>query len=422
MKAKKIYSIALFVSLLVLLPQLIKSQNLPEVVIISDVVGSLIDSTEKTTYCLFAEYSDKDFSSAQFIKSDDGNIQAIVYLKNKKIDKKIISQELFIEYQKQINKRPVKYSDIDMSYIYSVLLLDETEVYGTFKELKDKEIIFITNYSDTLTLPKIKILKLEKKMSISDSKKNRWFENPHDSRHFFAPTARNLQKGEGYFQDIYLFVAAVNYGITDNVTIGGGMSIVPFMGFENQILFLTPKIGYKLNDKLNVGGGILYANTSDFTDYDFRERKRASTSIIYGVGTYGSKENNITLGIGYAGYKWKFQEYPIVVLGGMYRISRRAALVTENWFALIDYEISNEQDNYVWNPEWEYIMNDGIVTYEQVNNEPMAIISYGVRFFSEKICVDLGFFNGLGKFKEELTGSDKFFFPGIPYLDFVVKF
>jgi hypothetical protein len=41
------------------------------------------------------------------------------------------------------------------------------------------------------------------------------------------------------------------------------------------------------------------------------------------------------------------------------------------------------------------------------------LISYGIRFFNEKLSVDLGFLNTIG---------DGMLFPGIPYIDFVVKF
>ncbi|KAF5434981.1 hypothetical protein C5S36_04075, partial [Candidatus Methanophagaceae archaeon] len=261
MKIKHNCSIFFFIGLLLSAPNLIVAQNLPEVIIISDNVGPLIDSTERAAYCLFPEYLSENFNSAQFFKLYDDKIEVVIYLKNNKTYKKIISQELFTEYQKQINKRIINYNKADTSFIYSVLLLDETKIYGTFEEIKEKEIVLITNYSDTLIIPKIKILKIEKKMSISDSKNSRWFENPHDTRHFFAPTARSLQKGEGYFQDIYLFIAAGNYGITDNITIGGGFSIVPFIDIDDQIFFLTPKIGFQLKEKFSLGGGVLYANT-----------------------------------------------------------------------------------------------------------------------------------------------------------------
>ncbi|MBE9480617.1 MAG: hypothetical protein IMY69_02855 [Bacteroidetes bacterium] len=44
----------------------------------------------------------------------------------------------------------------------------------------------------------------------------------------------------------------------------------------------------------------------------------------------------------------------------------------------------------------------------------MAIFSYGVRFFGERISVDLGFINNKDIIEEIVIG--------IPYVDFVVKF
>jgi hypothetical protein len=66
------------------------------------------------------------------------------------------------------------------------------------------------------------------------------------------------------------------------------------------------------------------------------------------------------------------------MLGGERRLSRRTALLTENYFGSA--------------------MDGGLV-------------SYGMRFLAEKFTVDLGFFNS----------GREMIFPGIPYVDFVIR-
>ncbi len=397
--------------------QLIVSQNIHKVIVISDLVGTLIDSTERVKHALFLEYSDEDFQAAQFFQLSDSEKEIRIYLKNGEIASKIISDEVFTEYQKQINRKIINYNEIDTSFVYSIMLFDETVLYGRFLEIKEREVVFETNYLGLFTIPKNRVLDVEKSMSASDFQNQLWFPNPNDTRHCFAPTARSLQKGEGYFQDIYLFLGFVNYGVTNNISIGGGVSFVPFMDIEDQLLFLNPKIGFQVNDKINLGGGIFYASGPTFDDDEDDDKQRSRAGIGYGIGTYGSKENNATLGIGYGAIDGKAAKSPIVMLGGMYRISRRIALVSENWFAVIDFkkEIDDDQEYMFWNYQSQHIDYESI--YEQKYNEPTAIISYGVRFFSEKICVDLAFLNILGE-----IGPQQLFIPGIPYLDFVIKF
>jgi len=400
------------------------SQSQPEVFIISDKVGPAIDSTEKVNYLLFPEYSSEEFKVAIFYKYPDGKKIAKIYLKNSEIIDKVISEEKYKEYQKQINKRMIKYSEIDTTYIYRILLIDESVLFGRFIDIREKEIVFESMYLGTFTISKIKILKIIKSMPLSDFQNQKWFENPHSTRHFFAPTARSLQKGEGYYQNVYLLLNFVNYGITDNILIGGGATIIPGIGIEEQGYFLNPKVGFKVKDKLHLGGGaffVLLPNDSD-------EGSGINAGILYGVSTYGTEENNISLGMGYAYSNEGSLDYPIAMIGGMYRISRRMAFVSENWVTAFDYTTYREEfSHYEW---WPWHEGDTEGHIDDIYNEfpihkkgkPIAIVCYGIRFFSEKLCVDVGFFNILGEFARDELELGEFYLPGIPYLDFVVKF
>ncbi|UCG92905.1 MAG: hypothetical protein JSV97_04155 [candidate division WOR-3 bacterium] len=102
--------------------------------------------------------------------------------------------------------------------------------------------------------------------------------------------------------------------------------------------------------------------------------------ILYGVGTLGGSDSNITAGLGYGFVEWELADKPLLMLGGQTRLSRRMSFVTENWM---------------------------------VPGLDESFISYGFRFFGETMSIDLGFINLLG----DGTG-----FPGFPYIDFVVKF
>jgi hypothetical protein len=60
--------------------------------------------------------------------------------------------------------------------------------------------------------------------------------DPNYSRLLFAPTGRPLRAGDGYFSDYELLFPGVAYGLTDNVTLAGGVAIVPGLGLGEQLV------------------------------------------------------------------------------------------------------------------------------------------------------------------------------------------
>ena len=166
-----------------------------------------------------------------------------------------------------------------------------------------------------------------------------------------------------------------NYGISPNLSLGGGCSIFPTGSMSDQIYFFTPKIGLKQSEKFNVAAGALMLKMPDFEDED-----TPLISVLYGVGTWGAADRSFTFGLGYGMVDTDFADKPMVVLGGEQRLTRRLAFVTENWVI----------------PEVAH-----------------ALVSYGFRFLTEKFTTDFAFLN--------ITGGDAIF-PGIPYIDFVYSF
>lgn len=204
-----------------------------------------------------------------------------------------------------------------------------------------------------------------------------WPENPNTTRLFFAPTGRMLAPKEGYFSDTYLFFMNVAAGVTSRFTMGGGMSVLPTDNFSDNLFYITPKVGLVQSEKVNVAAGVL-AGIVGFDD----EVSDRTFGIAYGVATFGSENNSLTVGAGAPFAGGRFAENPVFMVGGEARAWRRASLVTEN-----------------------YVFSGG----EDIH----GLVSYGVRFLGERLSVDLAFFN--------VPGED-LIFPGIPYVAFAVKF
>ncbi len=206
-----------------------------------------------------------------------------------------------------------------------------------------------------------------------------WFLNPNDTRLLFAPTARMLPRGDGYFSAYYVVLPGVAYGITDRVTIGGGVSLVPGLSLGEQVYYVTPKVGFVQRENVQLAAGALIA-AAPFNDAgDTSER----FGVLYGVGTLGSRDRNVTLGLGWGFAGDDVESSPVIMLGGQTRVSRRVSLVSEN---------------YVFRA-----IGDG------------ALVSYGARFMGERIAVDLAFINFVG-------GGGGTIFPGVPFVGFVFNF
>ncbi len=154
-----------------------------------------------------------------------------------------------------------------------------------------------------------------------------YFDIGNGNRLFFAPTGRGLRKGEASLQDVNFYLVGVNYGITDNFSFGGYVSAVPGVSVADQLLVLTPKFSFPISEKLHVGAGLLYMRVSDFSG----NNTGVGAGIGYGVLTYGSADNNLTLGLGYGFVQGDIGSTPILQVGGQTRVSRRVSLVSENY-------------------------------------------------------------------------------------------
>lgn len=146
------------------------------------------------------------------------------------------------------------------------------------------------------------------------------FANPHDTRYFFGPSGIPIPKGKGYYQNVYVTLNFVNYGITDNFSIGGGFEFISTI-LGSPVWFLTPKLGFEVTEKLHAGGGLLMGGLAG----------EGVATLAYGVVTSGTSESNISLGAGYGLVDGDFSRYPAIMLAGTHRVSRTIALLTENY-------------------------------------------------------------------------------------------
>ncbi len=177
------------------------------------------------------------------------------------------------------------------------------------------------------------------------------FDNPQSTRYFFAPNALGLESGTGYYQNAWIFFNNVNYGVTDNFSIGAGTIPMFLSGVpEASPAWILPKVSVSASDRVHFAlggmfGGMLAGNDS------------IGAGLAYGLVTIGDRDNNATLGAGYGYAAGSVGRTPTFNMSGMARASDRLFLVTENYY-------------FPW--------------------ADSGLISAGIRLASEGAAVDLG--------------------------------
>ena len=152
-----------------------------------------------------------------------------------------------------------------------------------------------------------------------------WSENPQATRYFWSPNGYGLKPGEGYYQNIWIFFNQVSVGLTDNFSIGGGtIPLFLFAGAPTPV-WITPKISIPVSkDNFNIGAGAL-AGTVLGVDH-------SGFGILYGITTFGSRDTNLSIGLGYGYIGGEFSKTPAVNISGMVRTGKKSYLMSENYF------------------------------------------------------------------------------------------
>ncbi len=226
--------------------------------------------------------------------------------------------------------------------LYELVLKDGSRVYGTVEKESATEVVFRTQSGATLTARREEIASLR---LVTGRIENGEFirSDLHRTRLFFAPTGRALQRGEvslGVFQFVAPFVQV---GVTDRFSIGGGTPLIFGIDDWNRPFWVTPKLQVVNTRNIQASAGLLHVFDADGD----------GGGIAYGVGTFGSTDNALTVGggLGYSGDS----RTGLIMVGGEGRASRSIKLMTENYF-------------------WK-------------NGE--GILSGGIRFLGERLSADL---------------------------------
>jgi hypothetical protein len=214
-------------------------------------------------------------------------------------------------------------SSVKDTSTYIILTNDGGEFIGKIESDDGRELKLMTIIKGVVIVPKYAIKSMTKANQDNLRGGEYFFENPHASRYFYTPTGYGIQKGTGYVQTIWGLYYQLQYGVTDNFSIGVSTSI-----FGTPIT-LTPKYSFEINPKLHLAIGA-QVGTETYTAV-------LGEPVLLGIGyaslTTGSKEDNVTFGLGYAGATFDGDAYggPAVSIAGVTRLAKKLSLMGEFW-------------------------------------------------------------------------------------------
>jgi hypothetical protein len=276
-----------------------------------------------------------------------------------------------------MDKKIIEFTD---GSIVSGKIVNQTSEYTVVK----------TDNLGVISIPssKIKSIKSMQEGTVS-TKGSVYFKNPNSTRYLFAPSAFQLKKNEGYYQNVYGLLNAVQYGITNHIMVGGGIT-GPFGAY------IDCKAGFSLAKNVHIAGGVLLGNS-------FFEINNHNLGMVLGFGalTIGNYNHNITLEAGYGfldnAVSSDFISHPILAINGITRIGKSFAFVTENWL------VSSTKDIFA--------KNDGVQAAETYH----LFYSYAFRYMSQRTSLDFGFANTPSLFERGWK-------IGVPFIGFAIRF
>lgn len=251
-----------------------------------------------------------------------------------------------------------------------ITLKDDSELIGEIVERDSISTLFRTLSDITISIPNNQIIKIDL-LNGEISGKKFFRRDPNNTRLLFAPTARALTPGQGYFSTYQIFFPMIAIGLANYLNIAGGVSLVP--GGTQQLLYFAPKVIFLNKEDISFAGGMLLTNLG-ISEWDIN-------GLYYSVLTFGKRRISGTVGLGWGFTGNEVNENPIIMLGFEYQISNSSKLVSENWI---------------------------------FPNSDFHLLSFAFRFFGEKLAADFGLIHPLGA---EISG-----FPFIPWVGFAYNF
>jgi hypothetical protein len=193
--------------------------------------------------------------------------------------------------------------------------------------------------------------------------------DPNQTRLFFAPTGRSLEKGQAYLASYFVVIGFLAVAVSDRLTLAGGGFLIPEL--VDEFAYVAPKLTVYEKANTSAAVGVLAGFAGGET-----------AGVIYGVATRGYSDQALTLGLGFGFAAGDISNTPVLVLGYEGRLGRRVKFISE-----------------------DYIFP---------NADVPVLLSGGLRFYGDRLAADLGFVG--------FVGGEAGDTPVLPWLSFAYNF
>jgi len=221
--------------------------------------------------------------------------------------------------------------DADVTDYVEITLKEGTQIKGIINEMS---LDYLVVSSESLGELKILIKDIQSFEILSEEEyydpTSGYFDNPQPNKNYLTETAIGLDQGEGLYQNILLGGHVFSYGITDNFDLGGGFEAFSLFSGNSPSLFISPKFTFpnkKENLHFGIGSNLIW----------IPESGGYLAGSVYGITTFGSVNNNFTIGAGFVFSSDGFEESPAIQLGGMLRIGKTLMLVSDHIVIIDQY-------------------------------------------------------------------------------------
>ncbi|MEE9189561.1 MAG: hypothetical protein V3U16_02195 [Candidatus Neomarinimicrobiota bacterium] len=254
--------------------------------------------------------------------------------------------------------------------LYSFQLKNGDRIIGTVITESHAELLVDKPNGEEIRIDKAEIVaKFTVEGKIKNGKLYR--RDPNASVYIFAPSAFPIYRGKGFCRDFCLFFPSVNYGLTNHLSLQGGLFWYPGMDIKS-----TPFVGNLKGTLLNtnvfsLASGLMYVNFPATGDDEIY-----GAGFMFVTGTLGTEysHGSISTGWGYIQSEngWEIMEKPIAVAALNVRVLPYLSFVSENWF------------------------------YPDVALED-ALLTISARFFGQQIGLDIGAIFSVNSLKDGNT-------------------
>jgi len=203
--------------------------------------------------------------------------------------------------------------------------VDGNEYIGIILEQTSEKIRLKTDNLGEISIAAAQIKKITAVNQLIAKDGTYWLDNPQATRYFWAPNGYNLKRGEGYYQNVWILFNQAVYGLTDHFSAGVG--VVPLFLFAGASTpaWITAKFSLPVvENKFNLGVGALAGTVIGEENTGF--------GILYGISTFGTKDKNLNVGLGWAFAGGEMAKKPTLNISAMIRTGPKGYFITENYF------------------------------------------------------------------------------------------